>query len=402
MTIVDKTCCFGCCVCNDICPVQAVTMERDDDGFAYPVINMAQCTECGLCAAVCPSASSFPDRSNPLPSLFAYGAKHTAAVRSSSASGGVFTALSDQILLDGGVVYGAAFDENLRLCHGRAQTKEQRDRQRDSKYVQSDTAGIFRSVENDLLSGAKVLFTGCPCQVDAMERYLSLRPGLKAATERLYLVDILCSGVPSPQLFEDFISFVQRRKKKRITGFIFRNKEKSWGIHNEKIIFADGTTDSRSALSQGYKNIFGLNIAFRPVCYECPYAGPQRTGDITLGDFWGIDKAAPGFRDTLGVSAILVNTEQGLSLVNEIHRELELHNCTAEDVFHQNHRRPFCEKKGASRAFYKVYRDLGIEAVLAQYGQYNCLGKTKSLFFRIVGEEFKPQILTRLYQTVKR
>jgi coenzyme F420-reducing hydrogenase beta subunit len=213
MNIVDKECCFGCCVCSDICSVQAVTMELDEDRFAYPIINPAKCTACRLCAAVCPSASSFHHRTNPLPSLFAFGAKHTAAVRRRSASGGVFTALSDQILLDGGVVYGAAFDENLRLCHGRAQTKAQMDRQRDSKYVQSDTAGIFLSVENDLRSGVRVLFTGCPCQVDAMKRYLSLRPGLKAATERLYLADILCSGVPSPQLFEDFITFVQHKKK---------------------------------------------------------------------------------------------------------------------------------------------------------------------------------------------
>jgi hypothetical protein len=313
----------------------------------------------------------------------------------------VFTALSDRILLDGGVVYGAAFDKNLRLCHGRAQTKEQRDRQRDSKYVQSDTVGIFRSVEKDLLSAAKVLFSGCPCQVDALKRYLSLRPGLKAATERLYLVDILCSGVPSPQLFEDYIGFVQHRKKKRVTRYIFRNKEKPWGIHNEKISFSNGTTDNRSALSQSYKNLFGLNIAFRPVCYECPYAGPQRTGDITLGDFWGIDKVIPGFRDTLGVSAVLVNTEQGLSFINETRPELELRKCTVEEVFCHNHRRPACEKKRASRAFYRVYRELGIGAVLAQYGQYNCLGRMKSLFFRMVGEDFKPQMLTRLYQGLK-
>jgi hypothetical protein len=99
---------------------------------------------------------------------------------------------------------------------------------------------------------------------------------------------------------------------------------------------------------------------------------------------------------------VLVNTEQGLRLINEIHRELERYNCAAEVVFHHNHRRPFCKKKGASRAFYKDYRDLGIGAILAQYGQYNSLGKTKSLFFRIVGEEFKPQMLTRLYQAVKR
>lgn len=400
MKITDRQHCFGCGACSDMCPSQNITMERDEDGFSYPIINPAACTDCGLCIAVCPSSKGIPAETN-AHSLSAYAAKHSMAVRSNSASGGAFTAISDQIIRDGGVIYGAAFDKALRLHHEGALTQEQRNWQRDSKYVQSDTSGIFRNVEKHLLSGVKVLFSGCPCQVDALKRYIEQKPGLQTAAKDLYLVDILCSGVPSPQLFEDYIAFVQHRKGKRVTGFTFRNKEKPWGIHNEKITFADGTTDSQSALSQGYKNIFGLNIAFRPACYECPYAGPQRTGDITIGDFWGIEKAMPGFRDSQGVSAVLVNTEQGINLIDRAKGELELLKCTAEDVFRLNHKRPASEKKEASQAFYRIYREQGIGVILAHYGQYNGLGKMKSLFFRMVGEGFKPKLLTSLYQVFK-
>lgn len=213
--------CCGCCACMTICPAKCITMKRDEEGFLYPEIDETKCLHCGMRQKVCDFNKIHDWGAMPQPK--AYAAKQNSDLeRAKSQSGGMFAALSDVVLEMGGVVYSAGYDEEWNVMHKRAETKEARDEMRGSKYVQSDMRDTFRRVLEDLSKGRTVLFSGTHCQCAGLRSLAEMR---HARTEKLFLVDIVCHGVPSPKVYQAYMEFMKKRHKGEIEGFKFRNKK---------------------------------------------------------------------------------------------------------------------------------------------------------------------------------
>lgn len=309
-----KEACCGCAACVQVCPAGCITMVRDDEGAPYPVADAAKCLECGLCEDVCPfreeAASRTPRK--------VYAVKNNREdVRLHSSSGGVFTLLATQVIEAGGVVFGAAFDENFRVVHTCARTKQELVKLQGSKYVQSDTAGVYAAVETFLKNGREVLFSGTPCQVAALRRYL------KKEYEKLVTVDLICHGAPAPGIWETYLREVLHKagvpSPASLAAVSFRDKFYGW----KKFCLAFYVKKKGAVYPfrlplhlDAYLRGFLRNLYLRPSCYSCRVKGLRSGSDITLGDYWGIAKTHPALDDDRGVSAVLLNTEKGAARFN--------------------------------------------------------------------------------------
>ena len=234
--IVDKSRCCGCTACAAVCPHDAIRMESDVLGFLYPMVDKDKCVDCGLCEKVC----SFNDqygRSENLPESDCYAARHKDMKEvETSRSGAAFVAISDWVLKQGGVVYGAGYADHFRVVHKRAVTKEERDEFKGSKYVQSDLQGVFRQVKQDLKDGRIVLFSGTPCQTAGLHSFIG-----KRLRKNLYLVDIVCHGVPAPYIWRDYLASLEKKAGSEICWVNFRDKQMfGWAAHKETFKFVNG------------------------------------------------------------------------------------------------------------------------------------------------------------------
>lgn len=311
--ITNKENCCGCTACASICPHDAITMQPDALGFLYPSVDLGKCTDCHLCEKVCAFNDHY-DTSLNLPEPEFYGARHRDIHEvEKSRSGAAFVALSDWILEQGGVVYGAGYTDHFRVVHKRATTREERDEFRGSKYVQSDLRGIFRQVKDDLKNGQIVLFSGTPCQTAGLNSFIG-----KKLRDKLYLVDIVCHGVPSPYIWRDYLSYLEKKHKAKITEVNFRDKQEfGWSSHKETFIF--NNSDKKIYFPYRFYN----SIMFRPSCGICHFSNTKRPSDITIGDFWGWEKTDKNINsDDKGISLIILNTEKGVLLFKNIQHKI--------------------------------------------------------------------------------
>ncbi len=304
--------CCGCGICATICPVRAITMQENRQGFYYPEVNEKVCIDCGKCLQRC-AFNADKTEENKSFCQEAFALKHCdESVRAESRSGGVFTAITDLILECGGVVYGCVLEDNRNAVHIRATTRRERDRLRGSKYIQSKTFDVWERVKNDLKHGLWVLFSGTPCQVDAVR---SLCADINC--EKLLLVDIVCHGVPSPKVWSNYLDSLTKKHGKKIISVDFRDKRGfGWAAHVETVEFEDGTAYSGDV----FKKLFYDHYILRRDCFTCPYKNLQRTGDISIADCWGIRENYPDFFDDKGISLVLVNTEKGQNFFSQIQR----------------------------------------------------------------------------------
>lgn len=336
-------------------------MEADEEGFLYPHIDEALCIECGLCKKICafqkerPSLEGSPD---------VYAVKASDEIRMESSSGGCFTALSDVILKKGGVVYGCAFDAELKAVHIRAEDEPARNRCRGSKYSQSDLGNTFSQVKEDLKGGREVLFAGTTCQTAALREFLS-----EDEQKNLYTADVICHGTPSPKLFAEFIKYIEQKRGKKVAAYYHRPKDLGWR-GGEKLVYADGKKESGTTLVDGWRNIFYGDLALRPSCYQCRYSNPCRPSDITIADFWGIEACAPEFCDELGVSLALVSSEKGRKLFEECKFTLRITERTIEEAVEKNPNLKVPTARPAARAqFWDLYKKSGFSAIMKLYGK---------------------------------
>lgn len=234
--ITDSKDCCGCTACASICTHDAIKMEPDGLGFLYPKVDESKCVECGLCEKVCQFNDNY-DKTLNYPTPIAYAARHKDVEEiMKSRSGAVFVALSDYILEQGGIIYGAGYKDHFRVAHKRATNKTERDEFRGSKYVQSDLRGVFKLVKEDLKNGMTVLFTGTPCQTSGLNAYVG-----KKLRQKLILVDIVCHGVPGPYIWRDYIAFLEKKQGKKIIVVNFRDKALfGWRDHKESYLFEGG------------------------------------------------------------------------------------------------------------------------------------------------------------------
>ena len=306
VSILDKSQCCGCSACVNICPKSCIDFIPDQLGFMYPKVDSDKCVECGLCEKVCQFKPDYDRTLRYLTAdVFAIRAKDQEQLGKSQ-SGAVFYLLSEYILEKGGVIYGAGFDDNYRVLHKRAQTSAQRDELRYSKYVQSDVVSAFKSVKTDLEKGLSVMFTGTPCQVAGLQAYL------RKQYPNLYTVDLVCHGVPSPKIWQDYIDYLKKLYRSELVEVRFRNKQYGWNSCWETFKFANGKFLKRSTSNDMYFS----HLSVRESCSNCPYTNINRVGDISMGDFWGWKGVM--FNDNKGLSIIFVNSDNGRTLFDKI------------------------------------------------------------------------------------
>ncbi|NBI71291.1 coenzyme F420 hydrogenase [Clostridiaceae bacterium] len=288
-----------------------------------------------------------------------YAVKHrNSEVRSASRSGGVFTAISDDFLLHGGVVYGCVLKNNDKAEHCRAETAAERDRMRGSKYIQSDMGDVFPQIRQDLESGRKVLFSGTSCQAAGLKGYLG------KDYPNLFCVDIVCHGVPSPAVWREYLKWQSKKGKSEISSVDFRNKRDfGWAEHIETIWLKNG----KRVDSKVFKNLFFSHCILRPACYKCPYKDVIHPGDITIADYWGIDVAAPGFNDNRGVSLVFLNNASGRALFEEIADKIECIPTKIEDSMQMSLSEPYPVPKNREK-FWSDYRKHNFGYIARRYG----------------------------------
>lgn len=378
MIVADKENCTGCTACEKVCPVSAIRMTVDAEGFLYPEISSELCTTCGLCHKICPLTRRNQFEKKALQRVYAVKHRDT-NVRSKSSSGGMFTAISEYILSKNGVIYGAVYDCNFVVRHGRAQTGEERDKMRGSKYVQSSLGDTLINVKSDLEGGRIVLFTGTPCQCAAVRKYLA-----NVDCSRLYIMDLLCDGTPSPKFFKEYIAFIAKKNKDKVIDINFRDKMFGW---NNKVMKIEMRKQSycKKASDDGFYQLFFNHILLRPSCYTCIYANKNREGDITVGDFWGIDEINSDFSDENGVSLVIINTPKGERIFEAIKNQLDISCQTMEDAEKKQLRLSKPARMGTRRnEFWKDYQTKGIEYVLKKYTTYGFIVRNKRRIKKIV------------------
>lgn len=382
--IKDKADCCGCTACASICPKDAISMEPDTLGFKYPKVDLSRCIDCGLCEKVCAFNDHY-DKSPNLKEPKIYAARHKDMHEiETSRSGAAFIAISDYILKNGGVVYGAGYKDHFRVAHKRATTKEERNEFKGSKYVQSDLDRIFRQVKDDLKQGETVLFSGTPCQTAGLNSYIG-----KKLRENLVLVDIVCHGVPSPYIWRDYLNYLEKKYKNKIVTVNFRDKSRvGWSGHIESFVFQDNIKREFAT----YTSLFYRHIMLRPSCNKCYFTNFNRPSDFTLADYRGWEKLSQNFnKDNKGCSLLFVNTEKGNALFKNIRQELQYLPTSQELCIQPNLQHP-SHFDSHWMKLELLYSQKGFLAVAQRYGNLGWrykIGQTKQKFVKLIKQIIK-------------
>ncbi len=321
MKICDPSRCCGCMTCEAVCPNSAISAERDEYGFMRPVINADMCVECGLCREKCPVNKK--NENAPLEAYAAYN-KDTEE-RMKSSSGGIFALLAKETLECGGAVVGAGYDENFSVRHKIITDKKDLSDLMGSKYLQSDTSGLWKSIKDHLQKGCSVLFSGTPCQCAALRSFLG------RDYDNLTVVDIICHGVPTPKLWQNYLA--ERFPNTKEVNF--RSKKKGWHLFSINIKSDMGDYSDTTNYDPYYRLFFGNNV-LRECCYDCNFKGNGYVSDITLGDFWGINHTFPEMNDDKGISAVVIRTERGKKAFESISDKLTMKKCTVGNILTGN------------------------------------------------------------------
>ncbi len=320
-----KSCC-GCTACESICGKKAISMKADKEGFMYPIVNKGLCVDCGLCVKVCPVSNECVDKK---PYIKSYGGYSTnERIINSCASGGVATALSISTIENGGVVFGVQFNKNYDSAeYIKVETIDRLWSLCSSKYVQPSKSGVYVQVRNELSTGRKVLFVGCPCDIAGLKRYLH------KDFDNLLTCELFCAGVTTNKLLVDYCYMREKKVGAKLIAFNVRNKEKGWFVEHIKEEYADGTTY--------FKNHFGTYLGYgfltfrRPSCYHCQYKQNITMCDIKVGDFWGIKDTDP-YWNPKGVSVILAKTQKGIDELESL-KEFNLYEIDHTKATINNH-----------------------------------------------------------------
>ena len=312
INIIDKHNCCGCEACVQACPKQCIAFDEDCEGFRYPKVDMTQCIDCGLCEKVCPMLTPFDSR-KPLKQFAAINPDNE--IREKSSSGGIFSMLAEATIKEGGVVFGVRFDKDWQAVFDYTESIDGLAAFRGSKYVQARVGDAFARVKDFLTEGRKVLFTGTSCQVSALRHFLH------RDFENLLLVDIICHGVPSPKVWKLYLEEVTQNAVRAISDVQFRNKKQGWKRFNFDLTYDNQDRQyniSSCHLQNHFMRIFLQDVILRPSCHACRAKAGSSGSDLTIADFWGIDKINPSLDDDQGTSLVLVYSSKGAQYLNAL------------------------------------------------------------------------------------
>jgi acetyltransferase-like isoleucine patch superfamily enzyme/coenzyme F420-reducing hydrogenase beta subunit len=357
--------CSGCSACVDICGNKAIELKTDVEGFWYPEVNHELCSNCGLCEKTCPQLHVDELRYGQKEDPMVYAAYHKDyELRRESTSGGLFSALANEMYDRGGYVGGAVYTEEFTARQIVSKNREDIVRIRGSKYFQSDMTGLFKQIEEILSEGEKVLVCGTPCQMAGLRLYL------RKEYEKLITVDFICLGINSPKIFRKYLESLERQYEAKVISVQAKNKDLGWRSLACKVIFSDGRTYLREGRNDDFvRGFIEAHCCCRPVCYECKYKGFPRISDITLGDFWGIENVERAMDDDMGTSAVLLNTQKGIAYFESIKDKIVSKEVTLRDVLPGN---PALTSSAALPTinrcqYYKDVDTLAFDAVAKKY-----------------------------------
>jgi coenzyme F420-reducing hydrogenase beta subunit len=309
-----------------VCPVKAIDFIEDSRGFMFPNVDETKCIECGKCVKSCQLMAR--ESGHTILGAFALQIKDKQILYQSS-SGGAFSALAKNTLEKGGIVYGCVFDNNCVAVYRRASTEDEIEPMRGSKYVWADASECYDSVKDDLNSNLKVLFCGLPCQVSGLILYLGKE------YPNLTTMDFLCGGPPSPKVFKRYIDQLVSDEEKKDLHFQFRDKEKR-GVGYGISFMKNGKKKFLHPEMSSYMYLFSSKLVQRDACFNCQFRGIHRVADITVGDYWGVNKVFPELDEKAGVSCLIVSTEKGMTTLAEIEDSCTLLETTVEDIARKN------------------------------------------------------------------
>lgn len=331
-TIATKEYCTGCTACASACLKKCIAMKADENGFLCPSIDAENCVECGLCEKSCPIVSPIQVTENTPKAYATYSTDEE--MRLQSSSGGIFTEIARTILAEGGIVYGAAYNEKFEVVHICAENETELARLRGAKYAQSDLRGVFKDVKAKLDAGRKVLFSGTPCQVGG------LKASLHQDYQNLLTLDFVCHSVPSPMAWREYVKYraEQDTGGKLPQSIDLRSKATGWSRYRYSNLFSyeGGVSRTDKSGDSLYMKLFVGGYINREACANCQFKGYRRVSDLTIGDFWGIWDIAPEMDDNKGTSVVLVHSQIGAKILSQISHKLVLREVTLEETSCQN------------------------------------------------------------------
>lgn len=317
----EESCC-GCGACAEICHRNAIHMVQNKEGFYYPQKDRKLCVECGRCVQVCP----FKDQNRVISKNQYFGMRaKSEEIRYSSSSGGIFSVLAQFILSQQGVVYGAGYDVDMRVRHKEIASLSQLAQIRRTKYVQSSMSGIYSGIERRLAEDRWVLFCGTPCQAQALRNFLG------RSYEKLVTIDLVCYGVPSPGIWNDYVKYLERKHEGKMTDFSFRDKRNRDNGQTCSYII-DGKEYVSLLHQDKYCVMYFSDLILRPSCHKCGFCTTDRGSDFTIGDFWGIERVRADLDDGMGMSMVITHTSKAETLWNQVKKEGMWFACKEEEL----------------------------------------------------------------------
>ena len=331
ISIKNNIDCCGCNACGDVCAHGAITFKTDIEGFWYPVVDETKCVDCRLCERVCPELHIGELKKNDNnPPVTVAAINKNMAVRWDSTSGGAFSALAEVMYEQGGCVSGAVYDENFLVHNFVSDKPEDLSRLRSSKYLQSNAEGLYVRIRELLRNGKKVLACGTPCQMAALRLFLH------KDYDNLVIVDFICRGVNSPKVYRQYLDSLERKYGGKVVYVKAKNKELGWRNLTRKVVFDNGKVYYGVKMDDNFRRGYHTNVFCRPSCYTCQYKGFPRIADITIADYWGIEKINKNLDNNIGTSMILLNSKKGENFFGQVKDKIEWEYTTFESILPGN------------------------------------------------------------------
>lgn len=375
--LCDRNLCTGCMACVQACPKKCISIKQSSTGFSYPEINQKLCINCDICKNTCPVLNKYLD-DYVKPQIYA-GKNKDDYIRIKSSSGGIFYSLAKDVIDSGGVVFGAKFVDKYTIKHVKCDNIDELCYLLESKYIQSDVNTTFVQTAEYLKQGKMVLYCGTPCIIAGLKRFL------KIDYDNLITIDFVCHGVPSPKSWKEYLEYLEKKYNSKVIKVSFRNKETGWKNYSLEFVFEDGKIIRERVSENIYMKSFLAHYNLRPSCFECSFKNMHRESEITLGDYWEVDKSHPELNDDKGISLIFVHTMKGKKILDKINNEIDTFFIDDENVISSS----FSYLNSASKScfqipFEKKWLKNGFVYAIQSYTSNSLLEKVKRRYQKLV------------------